>query len=84
MTKAELELRVRELEEERDALADSLVGYEEAYGELENRCAELTQNNDQYVGIVDVEHFRSRLAMDGLYSAELEQFIDEYLRFYNE
>lgn len=40
---------------------------------------------DQYerVSITDLNHFIWRLKADNLYTYELEQFIEDYIKFYN-
>lgn len=34
-------------------------------------------------GIFDIENFKWQLRNDNLYTRELEEFIDNYMRFYN-
>jgi hypothetical protein len=43
---------------------------------------ELTKQYEQ-VSITDLNHFIWRLKADNLYTYELEQFIEEYMKFYN-
>jgi chromosome segregation ATPase len=83
MTKAELEQRVKELEEEVESLQNELDDENEAYTELENKNWEL--NNMIYKGecAVDMNDFRHRLKIDGLMTDELESYIDNYMKFYN-
>lgn len=84
MTKAELEKDRDEWKQQAESLQDDLDSLNEYVTELENENYELSNNkNPKSNCILDVERFRSRLALEGLYTQDLEQFIDEYLLWYN-
>lgn len=51
---------------------------------MENKYAEVQNEFDSLEGIYDVEWFKFKLASDNLLTPELEDFIRQYLRFYNE
>lgn len=46
--------------------------------ELEDTIGTMKQN-----GIFNIENFKWQLRNDNLYTRELEEFIDNYMRFYN-
>jgi regulator of replication initiation timing len=83
MTKTELEQRVKELEEEVESLNDELNGEYEAYTELENENYELTRRLETGGSVVNMNDFKYRLKIDGLMTDELNEFIDNYMKFYN-
>jgi predicted RNase H-like nuclease (RuvC/YqgF family) len=83
MTKAELEQRVKELEEEVESLQNELDGEYEAYTELENENYELTWRLETGGSVVNMNDFKYRLKIDGLMTDELNEFIDNYMKFYN-
>lgn len=76
MTKAELEAENKELKEKVENL-------EEAYTEMENKLYEYA-NNPEELGIKDIDNFRFRLKVENLYTEELENFIEYYLKYHNE
>ena len=49
--------------------------------ELDNLCDEL--KDKEKIQIKDVQNFKRQLRKDGLYSDKLEEFIENYMRFYN-
>ena len=82
MTKAELQKDRDEWKQQAESLQDDLDSLNEAYGELEEINYKLT-NNIGTNSIYDLDYFIFRLKIDNLYSAELEKFIEDYMRFYN-
>lgn len=83
MTKAELEAENKELKEKVENLEDEITGLEEAYTEMENKLYEYA-NNPEALGIKDIDNFRFRLKVENLYTEELENFIEYYLKYHNE
>ena len=87
MTKAELEAENKELKEKVENLEDEITGLEEAYSEMENKLYEYVYeyaNNPESLGIKDIDNFRFRLKVENLYTEELENFIEYYLKYHNE
>ena len=82
MTKAELEKDGDEWKQQAESLQEELDSLNEAYGELEEKNYKLS-NNININSIYDLDDFIFRLKIDNLYSAELEKFIEDYMRFYN-
>lgn len=83
MKKAELEAENKELKEKVENLEDEITGLEEAYTEMENKLYEYA-NNPEALGIKDIDNFRFRLKVENLYTEELENFIEYYLKYHNE
>ena len=83
MKKAELEAENKELKEKVENLEDEITGLEEAYTEMENKLYEYA-NNPESLGIKDIDNFRFRLKVENLYTEELENFIEYYLKYHNE
>ena len=82
MTKAELQKDRDEWKQQAESLQDDLDSLNEAYTELEEINYKLSNNMD-INSIYDLDDFIFRLKIDNLYSAELEKFIEDYMRFYN-
>lgn len=82
MTKAELERDRDEWKEQAESLQDELDALNEAYTELENQNFELS-NNHKANYIKDFEAFKNRLFSDGIMTYELEVWLDDYMRWYN-
>ena len=82
MTKAELERDRDEWKEQAESLQDELDALNEAYTELENENFELS-NNHKADYIKDFEAFKNRLFSDGIMTYELEVWLDDYMRWYN-
>ena len=82
MTKAELQTEYDILKGENEYLKDELDGLEEAYSELECINADLTNSMGDYY-ISDVDNFISRMQLEGLYTPEMAQFMEYYLRYHN-
>lgn len=83
MKKTELEAENKELKEKVENLEDEITGLEEAYTEIENKLYEYA-NNPEALGIKDIDNFRFRLKVENLYTEELENFIEYYLKYHNE
>lgn len=87
MTKKELKEEVSDLEERISELKDYIDYQQSEYDELEEIKDDLErQVNDLKMkdGINDLEDFIFRLKVNGLYSDKLQDFIDEYLKYYND
>lgn len=84
MTKAELEKDRDAWKERAESLQDELDALNEAYGELEQTNYDLTWELDTGSTLViqDYEDFKFRAISDGVWSDELEQFIQNYRKFY--
>ena len=83
MKKAELDAENKELKEKVENLEDEITGLEEAYTEMEHKLYEYA-NNPEALGIKDIDNFRFRLKVENLYTEELENFIEYYLKYHNE
>lgn len=90
MKKAELEAENKELKEKVETLEDEITGLEEAYSEMEEAYSEMENklyeyaNNPEALGIKNINNFRFRLKVENLYTEELENFIEYYLKYHNE
>ena len=82
MTKAELQKDRDEWKQQAESLQDDLDSLNEAYTELEEINYKLSNNMD-INSIYNLDDFIFRLKIENLYSAELEKFIEDYMRFYN-
>lgn len=82
MTKAELEIDRNEWKEQAESLQDELDALNEAYTELEKENFDL-YNNHKANYIRDFEAFKNRLFSDGIMTYELEVWLDDYMRWYN-
>lgn len=80
MKKAELEAENKELKEKVETLEDEITRLEEAYIEMENKLYEYANN----LGIKAIDNFRFRLKVENLYTEEIENFIEYYLKYHNE
>ena len=83
MTKAELQMEYDVLKERVQELEDELDGMNEAYCDLERTNADLVNNVGNYY-ISDVDNFISRMQLEGLYTPEMAQFIEYYMRYHND
>ena len=84
MRKEELVVKCQRLQSEKEQLRDELDRLSDCYTELENECADLTDAYNERDIIEDVSYFRLRLEMDHLMTPELEDFIEDYMKFHNE
>ena len=80
MTKQELINECRRLQLENDKLQDELDRLSDSYTELEYQLADMTNSVD---AIMDVNHFKYRLQIDEMLTAQLESFIEYYLKYHN-
>lgn len=83
MTKAELEYRNEDLKSQVEDLECEIDGLNEYINELENENFELA-NNHKAEYIKDFEAFKQRLFIDGIMTHELEVWLDDYMRWYND
>jgi len=86
MTRQELEERIEELKEEKEQLENDVDYWKSEYEDLEEQLEDANnQIEDLEIsnGIKDINNFIWRLKLDNLYSNKIENFINEYLRFYN-
>lgn len=63
--------------------------YNDILNEINDRINELDCLIEEYISshsesIIDVHNFIQRLKTEGLYNEELETFISDYLKYYNE
>ena len=84
MTKEELIAKCKRLQSKNDRLQDELNNLSDCYTELENQLADTINSLESDDVIHDVNHFKFRLEVDGLLTPQLESFIENYLKFYNE
>ena len=82
MTKAELERDRDEWKQQAESLQDELDSLNEYVTELENQNFDLS-NNHKADYIKDFEAFKNRLFSDGIMTSELEVWLDDYMRWYN-
>lgn len=90
MTKAELLEEYREiiekyedLESENDNLDEWAAEQESVAYEANKKLEEFKKLFNPNVSIISVSDFKRRLSMEDLLNDELEEFIDNYLRYYN-
>ena len=72
-------------EEEIQILKNTIERLEREIKEKQDKIYELEDTIDamKQSGIFDIENFKWQLRNDNLYTRELEEFIDNYMRFYN-
>ena len=83
MTKAELQIEYDILKGENEYLRDELDSLNEAYADLERQLADTVNSVGDYY-ISDVDNFISRMQLEGLYTPEMAQFIEYYIRYHND
>ena len=81
MTKAELEQELKDWKTTAESLQEELDALNEAYCELEDKNFKLSNNINS--GIKNVEDFIFRMKCDGYWTVEIQNFIDMYIKFYN-
>lgn len=79
-SKKELNQRIHELSDVIDNLCYEMENLRDTYYELNNVSTSIIVSN----GINNIKHFKEKLTDRGLNNSELEEFIDEYMKFYNE
>lgn len=83
MTKLELEKRISELENERNQLYNDL----EYYRDMEQRVLEIEKKAMDILDkfpIKNWNYFITRMKIENLYTQEFEDFVNDYLKFYND
>lgn len=78
-SKEQLKKKLYELSNVVDDLCYEIDNLRDTYCELEDISISITSSN----GINNVNHFKEKLIDRGLNNSELENFIDEYMKFYN-
>lgn len=78
-SKEELKKKVFELSNGIDNLCYEMDNLRDTYCELENISKSIVASN----GINNVKYFKEKLTDRGLNNPQLEEFIDEYIKFYN-
>jgi predicted nuclease with TOPRIM domain len=84
MTKEELIARCKRLQSENERLEDELEKLSDCYSEMENQYADVVNILDNADTIKDIWVFKFRLQIEGLLTPQMESFIDNYLKYYNE
>lgn len=87
MTKHEEELmgKIEELENEIESLECELADAESALDEAQNEICSLESENEKLKnGILDLTNFKRELEMQNLMTRELDEFIENYMRFSNQ
>ena len=83
MTKPELEKRNIELENENNRLYDEL----DYYRDMEHRALEMEKQADEIMNkfpIKNWDYFITRMKIENLYTQQFEDFVNDYLKFYND
>lgn len=83
MTKPELEKRNIELENENNRLYDEL----DYYRDMEHRALEMEKQADEIMSkfpFKNWDNFITRMKIENLYTQEFEDFVNDYLKFYND
>ena len=85
MTKAELEDLVKKQAVQIEELEGQLADGDGFYAEMEYQVADLSRKLEKLEenGIYDLNNFKWRMQMDGLLTPQLEDFIENYLKFHN-
>lgn len=84
MTKEELILQCKRLQSENETLQDELDRLSDCYAELENQLADEINYMDSMNVINDLGNFKFKLKIYDLLTPELESFIEDYLKYFNE
>ena len=84
LTKLALIAECSRLESENETLRDELDRLSDCYSEMENQLADKTNALESEDSIRSVHLFKYALQLDNLLTPELESFIDNYLKYYNE
>ena len=64
-----------------DSLYFAACNLEDARNELQMICCAM--NDREKTEIKSIENFKTKLRQEGLFTNELEEFIQNYLKFYN-
>ena len=84
LTKEELIAKCKRLQSENDKLQDELDRLSDCYTEIENKYVDAVNVLDNPNEIKDFDWFKFQLEIEGLMTPQLESFIENYLKFYNE
>lgn len=84
LTKEQLVAKCKKLQSENERLEDELDNLSDCYAEMENQWANAINALDDENVIKDVDQFKFRLELEGLLTSQMESFIEDYLRYYNE
>lgn len=84
MSKEELISKCRKFLSENEKLKDELDRLSDCYSEMENQLADKINILDNTDTIKDVNCFKWRLQLENMLTAELESFIEDYLKYHNE
>lgn len=85
-TKLELIELLKDKDEKIEQLEDDIDYWQTENDDLEEEIDKLNEQLDEQIGdegIKDLENFIWRLKIDGVYTDELQDFIDNYMNFYN-
>lgn len=90
LTKSELLEEYKELVEEFESLEQQYNDLNVCYGEMENsayesnkKLEELTKPNNTNSAIISISNFIRQMKNDNLWNTQVEEFIENYLRYYN-
>ena len=84
LTKDELVARCERLQSENERLQDEINNLNDYYVEMENQYADVINTLDSMDCIKDVDWFKFKMEIYGLMTPQLEDFIETYLKYYNE
>lgn len=84
MTKEELIAKCKRLESENNRLQDELEKLSDCYTEMENKYVDAVNTLDDDIVIKDVMVFKYRLQIEGLLTPQMESFVENYMKWYNE
>lgn len=86
-TKAELLELIEELEEKIKSLEDDVEYWQCEYDDMEEECNKLDEQLTELEYVADIrslDNFIWKLKLDNLYTEELEEFICNYVKLYND
>lgn len=71
----------KKLSEIQDCIESAEWGLNNATDELNDLWDKLAEQSDK--GIKDLNNFKRELKRDGLYSQKIEEFLENYMKYYN-
>ena len=85
MTKEELKIKLTEAQEKIEQLQNDVDYWVREYNDMEEKADKLENKLEEYEGssIKNIDNFTKRLKLNNLSTPELEDFIELYIRFYN-
>ena len=86
-TKEELIDLIEELQEKVEELENDVEYWQDEYNDIEEErdmLMDQVENVEVYEGIKDLDNFIWKLKLENLYTDELKEFIEHYLKFYND